>query len=913
MNIPAGALTYNTAVPTSQLFVANQLVAYRIETYNGAIHASAGALMTAEVGKVDVNQPVTLYFVATGTGIVPYGAWPAPLTFYLAPGTQVRPVYYTGPLAAVQAAEVQVRYVDLAWTCTIVPCDFSDLGFVRNSFGTAPVLAPGTALLPNVTFSMATAAGASIAFSGGGFHTGQSANFSFVPFPDIGGRCMLCDAGGDVLSVGAGGRLTVMTTSAWQASSPVFQQWGFLLASPGVGSTSPQAVLICQGTDSVVYALVGGTTLQPLAAVLSTNAPPGMATSLSAPSLYIILASAGGVAPALPPAGPAGSVTLTSQLVGGSVAVAPTVQTLAPSASLSFAAAGFPFKCTLLVTLPQAGLSVDPIHITVTAESAVVDVPYAVVCGYEYKTYAQVVTAYDQDTQTASVSLRPFAPGTNGFVENSFGTPRAGYASGRQGFFLNSPIALVPYMAFSMYNSSSGGYLAAVGGSFGPAYTEYTFVTIAATKRQQLLEVNNQVPLAPRAMWGAMQIWTDAGAAPGNALLYFDGTYGSHTVYYATGTGTLRPLPASSAFNNPPGFLCTGNGSGLEFRLIPATYGSDVCYAQTLFGCTGNAPACRFGNTDGGAYYCAGVNPPATYVDDICMSVFTSSQVGCRDVAGMAVNTCTGWNSESFGATCREWCNDTSTNSSYCDTKMANLCNTSGSSQLPDCSCINVATSNFPVALRDNLTYPQYACGLSDALERQVSINSDDYSPQCWWPTCNLTDGGYVPRALSDSALRNKGTLSGGGGCSSQFTQCFNLLSNINALPANLQVAAVNANASSGGCGGLNFAAEEATSMLNCAVAPPPSDGTYLAPAAVGQPPWAPPTPPTAFNIDNLFVNTNNDQSDTAGFRQPSVLPSTLAPLDTACFAVIGTAAGILLLLVIALMRTSYLLDQKSM
>jgi len=909
MNIPAGALVYTTAVPSSQLFVANQLVAYRVEVYNGATHASAGALMTPEVAKVDINQSVTLYFVATGTGIVPYGAWPAPLTFYLTPGTQVLPVYYTGLLAAVQAAEVQLQCVDLTWTCTIVPCNFSDLGFARNSFGTAPVLAPGTALLPNIAFSMATAAGAGIAFSGGAFQAGASATFSFGTFPDIGGRCMLYNNSGDVLAVGAGGVITAMSPAAWQASSPAFQQWGFLLASPGVGSASPQAVLICQDTDGVVRALVDGTVLSPLATVLRTDAPPGMATSTSSASPYIILTTAGGVAAALPPAGPAGTITLTSQLVGGAVAVAPVANILAPSASLAFAGVGFPFTCTLTVTLPQAELSVDPILITVTAESAVVDVPYAVVSGYEYKTYAQVVTAYDPSTQTATVSLRPFAPGTNGFVENSFGTPRAGYASGRQGFFFNTPIALVPYAAFAMYNSAAGGWLEAVGGSAGSVATEYTFVTIAATKRQQLLEVANQVPLAPRAMWGALQIWGDAGAASGNALLYFDGTFGSHTVYYAASSGALLPLPGNATYDNPPGFLSVG-GSGLQFWLIPAAYGSDVCYAQTLFGCVGNAGACRFGNTDAGAYYCTGVAPPDNYAADICMSVFTSSQVGCRDVAGMAVNQCTGWNSESFGATCREWCADSSANGKVCDDGMQKLCETS--SQLPDCSCIKVATSNFPVALRDGMTYPQYACGLNDALARQVSINSDDYQPQCWWPTCNLADGGYVLHALRDPKLRNASISTGGGGCSPEFTQCFNLLSDINALPANLQVSAVNANTSSGGCGGLDFTKDQANSALNCAVAPPPADATYLAPAAAGQPPWAPPPPPTVSNIDSLFVNTNNDQDDNAGFRPPSVLASPFGALDTVCYIVIGTAAGIMLLLVIALLRASYLLDQKS-
>jgi hypothetical protein len=210
------------------------------------------------------------------------------------------------------------------------------------------------------------------------------------------------------------------------------------------------------------------------------------------------------------------------------------------------------------------------------------------------------------------------------------------------------------------------------------------------------------------------------------------------------------------------------------------------------------------------------------------------------------------------------------------------------------------------------MTYPQYACGLNNALERQVSINSDDYTPQCWWPTCNLSDGGYVPAQLRDPVLRNKGIDSGGGGCSSEFTQCFNLLSNINALPSNLQVAAVNANSSAGGCGGLDFSKNQAQSERNCQVLPPVADTKYLAPQPVGQPPWAPPPPPTVFSIDNLFVNSNFDQSDSAGFRPSTLVPSNLGPLDTACYVVIGTAAGIMLLLVIALLRASYLLDQKS-
>ena len=911
MNIPSGALTYKDAVQPSQLYVANQLVAYTVEVYNGSNHTSAGALLTPEIGVVDINQSVTLYFVATGQGIVPFGAWPAPTTFYLTKDTQVLSVYYTGPLAAVQAAEVQVQYVDSAWTCTIVPCNFSDLGFARNSFGTAPVLAPGNALTPNVTFSMATAGGTSIAFAGGAFVTGSSSNFSFVPFSEIGGRCMLCDAGGNVLSVGARGAITAMAASTWQASAPAFQQWGFLLASPGVGSAAPQAVLICQATDSVTYALVGGTTLQPLSQAVITDAPPGMATSVSTTSPYIVLTSAGGKPAALPGPSPVGTVTVSSQLVAGSVYISPIANTLPPSASLVFAAAGFPFRCTLLVTLPQPALFIDPIVLTIEKESQVVDVPYAVMSGYEYKTYAQVITSYDVATQTATVSLRPYAPTTNGFVENSFGTPRAGYASGRQGFFMNSPIALVPYAAFNMYNSPSGGYLSSVGGSFGGTATQYTFVTIAATKRQQLLEVSNPAPLTPRAMWGAMQIWTDAGAAPGNALLYFDGTYGSHTIYYATGSGALRPLPGNATYNNPPGFLYPGD-AGLEFLLTTATYSPEVCYAQTLFGCVGNAPACRFGNTDAGAYFCSGVALPDNYFTDICKAVYTSSQVGCRDVAGMAVNTCTGWNSESFGASCREYCNASADNGAACDKEMAAVCATAGSSQLPDCSCINVLYSNFPVNLRDGMTYPQYACGLNNALERQVSINSDDYTPQCWWPTCNLSDGGYVPAQLRDPVLRNKGINSGGGGCSSEFTQCFNLLSNINALPSNLQVAAVNANSSAGGCGGLDFSKNQAQSERNCQVLPPLADTKYLAPQPVGQPPWAPPPPPTVFSIDNLFVNSNFDQSDSAGFRPSTLVPSNLGPLDTACYVVIGTAAGIMLLLVIALLRASYLLDQKS-
>jgi hypothetical protein len=956
LSLPDGALTYDSTVAPVQFTVTNELVAYAVEAYNGKPYVQAGCLQTGTLATVDTTNFIGFYFYAAGQHVLPLSTSPAPVFFTPTPANAVLPVYYSGALAGMQVAEVIIRFVDHVWHCRVVPCNFSSLGFALNSFGVAPVLPGGVALVANVPFSIATAPGTYLSFAGGKFTAGTSpAAFSFVAFPEIGGRCMLCDAAtGNVLAPSADySSIVSVAPGTWRASTPPFQQWGFLAVA--AASATLQAVLVHQAGDSPPRALAAWLSiwqLLPTTGVLTLEAPPGLATKTGAPSPYVTLAAVVpasaeacaartqyGCAPGMvhcatattaagaaacagvtaadssaagvpDPRAQPGTIVLASYLQAGSVAVRPTARTLTPGASITYTAIGFPFSFTLTVTLPaeqQALLSVDPITVTVDTASAVVDVPYSADCDYYYKTYAQVITAYDAEAQTATVTLRPYAPGTNGFVENSFGTPRPGYAGGRQGFFYNSSIALVPYAEFNLYASGSGGYLSAVGGAFSDTPAVYTYMTIASTRRQQLEQLQAgtaPAALLPRQMWGALQIWNagvgsaSGSVSSGNVLLYYDGTFSPPTVQYVGAKGVLAPLPqGTTAYANPPGFL-TIDDTGLQFMLDTTTNAllpAAICWAQNLYGCPGNAPMCRFGSTDAGEYYCADVLPPSAYRTDVCAKVYNAggkTEVDCRDVAGMGVTQCSGWNSDNFGAACKQLC----AGDSSCDTAMKNMCAVNPA--LPDCACINVENSSFPVALRGGVSYPEYRCGLANTIqESMVGVTSLDFKPSCWWPTCSLGDGAYVPLSLSSASLRATS-------CPSTFSACFNLISDIHAMPKNLQISAVNKT----GCGGSDWPTLAAASVCPAAE----HSSAFLKPPRPGQPPAAPPPPPTVYNIDKYFTNTD-DAQNVAFRRDTNPKPIvTYAPLDVVAYAIIGGSALLFIILVLVLMRTSFLLKQKS-
>ena len=217
---PDGALTYTSTVAPVQLTVTNELTAYVVDAFNGVPYAQAGCLQTGTLATVDTSKFIAFYFSATGQHVLPLSTAPAPVFFTPTPANAVLPVYYSGALAGMQVAEVIISFVDHVWHCRVVPCNFPSLGFALNSFGAAPVLAGGGRLVPNVPFSIATAPGTYLSFSSGFQQGSTAAYFSFVAFPEIGGRCMLCDGAGDVLVPAGDGSITAVAPATWRASTP---------------------------------------------------------------------------------------------------------------------------------------------------------------------------------------------------------------------------------------------------------------------------------------------------------------------------------------------------------------------------------------------------------------------------------------------------------------------------------------------------------------------------------------------------------------------------------------------------------------------------------------------------------------------------------------------------------------------
>ena len=160
-----------------------------------------------------------------------------------------------------------------------------------------------------------------------------------------------------------------------------------------------------------------------------------------------------------------------------------------------------------------------------------------------------------------------------------------------------------------------------------------------------------------------------------------------------------------------------------------------------------------------------------------------------------------------------------------------------------------------------------------------------------------------MPRSVSNPSLRGKPASQGGSSCSSAYTQCFNLISDIHALPANLQIAAVNKSSSAGGCGGVNFETDVAATVCPAAA----HSSQYLAPAGAGQAAWTPPPPPTVYDIDKFFTNMGNSQDIVWRRGAPGPSPSVYAPLDAIAYGIIGIAGLVFVVLVLVLFRSSTL------
>lgn len=959
--LPSWVADYKTAYPPALLSVTNELFGYAVAVTNGSTYScTANPLYTGELQVLDTKSPVTVVITSQTAGNAVSLPAPTTVSFTLLPSDQVLAVYYGAPLNNIQMAEIQVRYTEGAWVCAVVPCAFPTLGFTLNGFG-ANVFNGPSGLIPLTPFVSFTVVGSAtstyLQYANNQFGWGPSqTTFTFQTFPETGGRNMLCDAtGASVFSV-TGSQVTSVPVGTWrQTAATAFEQWG--AAPAAYDGHTLSAMLVYQNGAGDVFVLRPGAapTVQPWSTAATAAQQPGFATYITAAAAKngALVVVPGAECPAVPcaaltstgcpqkavnctvsataagalacksctstTAGTADpsasqSVSVTSYLVAGTVTVSPGGNVLIPAQSLQYAAVTFPFTLTMTVTLPadqRALLSVDPISVTVdtSVAAAVVRVPYSAACGYEYKLFAEVITVCDADAKVASVTVRPYAPATNGFLQNSFGTPSATYAGARQGFYFGNSMALVPGTWFSW------------------GATPYcSFLTNKTTKRQVWATMavtttgaadpspgaqTGTLTIKPAAsMWGALQVFVPGVAAASKEVILMECDDGSNAIFWYAVTGSTlhqRPMLGNMTYNNPPGFA-----RAVLSKIVSESFvlNTDVatdpspCWSQTMYGCPGDAAYCRFGKTEAGAYTCGSAPAPAGLITDVCANVYNTAapQVGCRDVAGSAVTTCSGYNSDNFAGTCREAC---AANPAACDLAMASTC--ANHPNLPDCACLNVTISNFPVASKGGVDYPTYACNWSNSVGQQVGLTSWASVPQCWWPTCSLTDGGYVPSNLSDPT-RRVSTATGGGGCPTDFTQCLNLISGIAAYPENVQIAAVNQTSSKGGCAGVAFPTTASKQPLCTNL--PAGPNAYVKPAPPGRPP--PPAPPsTASSFDKLFVNSGYNSQSMRGFKKSQFGPKSALntkKLDLVAYVIIGVAAAVFVIVLAFMLRTSQML-----
>jgi len=617
-------------------------------------------------------------------------------------------------------------------------------------------------------------------------------------------------------------------------------------------------------------------------------------------------------------------IIFTSYMVAGSVTVVPGYHVLYPMTSFTYFNITYPFSLTLTFDVGavcNVPLEVDTTIISVSAGMDIVPVNYSRTCGYEFKTYCQLVTQFDSVNNVARVSVRPYAPLTNGFVENSFGTPGAGYTSQQQGFYYGNKYSLVPLAPFL------------VGNNWTPSTDDvnnlYTFATVASTKRQiiakaalsvltgdfsrQSVQLTFTYPLNydPASFEGCMQFFQPGQAVTNNVFLKYKPKSGIlYTVNANADTAyssTWASVDGVVFFDNPPGFATGSVPNPVQFLLyvnlyssilnwgnifVPYTVQSNVCWAQNLYGCPGDAPTCRFGDTEAGSLFCSSVGPPTDFIPSVCASttLLQDSSVGCRAVAGVGALECTGWNSDSFGAACREACAWSTANGLSCDSAMKTVCD--ANVDLPDCACMNVKTSTVRVPVKNDYSYPQYDCFLSTKFAKEIGTSNLDYMPQCWWPTCNVDGGGYVTSSMLNPEQRAKT-------CPVAVSECFNLISNIDALSSAFSVQAVNKTSSQGGCAGA-LSPDTAKTPIECINSSFPSN-KYQKP--LPPPPVVPQKPGnTSQSLERYFKGGYNNQSTKLFAKRAAITPKYF---NKYCGIAVGVAAFLGLILIVVLFAAS--------
>jgi hypothetical protein len=178
-------------------------------------------------------------------------------------------------------------------------------------------------------------------------------------------------------------------------------------------------------------------------------------------------------------------------------------------------------------------------------------------------------------------------------------------------------------------------------------------------------------------------------------------------------------------------------------------------------------------------------------------------------------------------------------------------------------------------------TYAEYACYATGNRAEQVQLHTD-MRPECWWPACSVTDGAYVPSVYRGE--KRFLSTSDGGACPSAYTECLNLISDIDSLPANLRLNVVNSSTCKGTvansikttitCGG-------AMGTSSFQIIPAPSPGGFV-----------PSTKENVADIDKYFANKKT--SSTVKFAKP---PQPNEPVFNKYMYIIVFVGGLLVLL----------------
>jgi len=983
------------AFQPAKISVTSQLSGYKIAaTHDGKVKV-VPFLFTGEFNTATPTLPLLLSFTDLTSGrkfTIPA------ISIVLDTNDQVLPLMYADKQnTGLQAGEIIVVYNSGRWTINAVPLNSSTLGFVSNSFGKKLLKGAGINYYPMInsvlfTFMSSTYSLTSSLVWISGATAPQS--FSFVSVPETGFRNMLSDGKGNVyVQSGSSTSITTQALSAFKASqiqNPTLEEWGFV---PTQETTEIQAKTVLlvhyKSTAGFTYLDPGSGKLKALAANVTFNQNPGLAAMYSTPSTAVFgtmkvvlttcpaycaavsmydcpndgifcpvaVTSVGLDAckscqltstPSPPSPGPVdpyltNSFTFLNEQVGGYVILSPGMGKILPTGATTVAQVTFPYALNLAVsTACETRLSVDPFVVSLdpSLPTQIIPIYYNAACGYQDKVYAHVFVTYDSTANTAKAVLRPYAPLTNGFVENSFGMPSPGTPSTQQGFFSGNNYTLVPGSYFQITNGSQ--FLSSVPSTSVTTWTSnaiidgFTFVTYLPTKRQILNTytlsrcnanaITSSCTLTPaglpgnvaagtwNAAWGVMQVYTTtSNAITTNVLMYFDGT----TLYYFdTVSVKLVSIQGNIIFNNPPGFASFAAGTGaLTFKLqdkyvIQTTnadnsinqFGTNACWTTTNIGCPGNAKTCRYADTATGVYNCDPLalppNDPAnkvantnTFINTVCAKAFNASSVGCNKVAGAEVTRCSGWNSEAYGPSCKLACGMSSATAKMCDTAMEALCSKNDPA-LPDCACINVLTSALQIESKGFKSYPEYACYLNGLYARQVGESNIDYRPQCWWPTCSLADGAYVPT--------NNGST-----CPSDFVQCFNLLENIDASAKSLQISAVNSSACTKG----DTAFPISKTTTDCGnIAAFPANPYQLFNGSSAQPPKP---AGNVYDIDKFFVNAYTPTNSIVK-KYTNQVAKKNTYMDGYVIATISICSVIMFILVTLIFAATYRVAQKN-